>query len=369
MRCAVAVLLICSGAIGSLHAAEEFERVVFTKGADGYFIYRIPSLIAAQDGTLLAFCEGRKTSASDDGDNDLVLRRSRDGGRTWLPLQLVHEEGGDAVITIGNPCAVVDQSTGVVWLAMNRKNGRVLISHSNDHGATWSEVKDITDQASKPNWGWYALGPGVGIQIERGPNRGRLVIPANHRLTKDRGGPSTSHVIYSDDHGQSWRIGGDVGLHTNECQVVETVAGDRSELLLNARNHWARSGKRPELAGKRIIARSSDGGQTWSEPEFDAALVEPACQASLIRYSRSGDDSKSILLFSNPASTKSRTNMTVRASFDEGRTWPLSKQIYAGSAAYSCLAALPNNRIGLLYERDNYEDLVFVSFPLANVRN
>lgn len=348
----------------ALPGAERVESVPFTGGVDGYFAYRIPALIVSPQGTLLAFCEGRKTSLSDDGNNDLVLRRSKDGGRTWGTLQLVHDEGGDALVTIGNPCPVIDRQTGTIWLSLNKKNGRVLLTSSDDDGQSWSPVRDITDQASQPDWGWYALGPGVGIQIERGAHRGRLVLPANHRLTKDRSGPSASHVIYSDDHGRTWRIGAAVGLHTNECQVAETLAGDGSELLINARNHWARSGKRPELAGQRITSRSRDGGQTWSAPQFDAALIEPACQASLIRFAWPEQGGKSVLLFSNPATKKSRTQMTVRASFDEGRTWPVSALIEPGPSAYSCLTRLPDGHIGLLYERGPYKELVFTSLSL-----
>ncbi len=247
-------LILAASLIGflnvSLATAADTETVVFAKGTDGYFAYRIPSLLVSPQGTLLSFCEGRKTTFSDDGDNDLVLRRSTDGGQTWGKLQLVHEEGGDAVVSIGNPCAVVDESTGTIWLTMNRKNGRVLITSSNDNGQTWAPVKDITSRTSESGWGWYALGPGVGIQLQQGPHKGRLVIPANHRTTPDRSGPSASHIIYSDDHGQSWHIGGTVGLHTNECQVAELADGT---LLINARNHWARSGKKSELAGQRII--------------------------------------------------------------------------------------------------------------------
>src|SRR5688572_31481256 len=196
----------------SSSSAEPIRSTPFRGKTDGYFCYRIPSLIVSPKGTLLAFCEGRKTSTSDDGDNDLVLRRSADGGRTWEPLQLVHEEGGDAVITVGNPCAVVDRDTGTVWLSMNRKNGRVLITSSDDDGKTWAPPRDITNVASKEGWGWYALGPGCGIQLKHGKHKGRLVFPANHRTTVDRSGPSSSHVIYSDDHGKTWKIGGIVGL-------------------------------------------------------------------------------------------------------------------------------------------------------------
>ncbi len=340
---------------------------VFVAGEDGYFAYRIPALLTTKSGTLLAFCEGRKTSLSDDGDNDLVLRRSSDGGRSWQKMQLVHEEGGDAIVTIGNPCPLIDPATGRIWLSMNRKNGRVLLTHSDDDGVTWSAVRDITAEASRPGWGWYAMGPGVGIAIERGPHRGRLIFPANHRETPDRSGPSAAHIIYSDDHGTTWRLGGTVGLHTNECQIVEAVAGDGSELLINMRNHWARSGGRPELAGRRLVSRSRDGGMTWADPVRDEALIEPTCQASLIRYSWPSDSDRSVLLFANPASLSKRERLTVRLSYDEGRTWPTAQLIDAGPSAYSCLARLSDGHIGLIYERDNYKRLTFVTLSLDSL--
>lgn len=356
-------------AFASSVAAQATSNVdVFVAGQDGYFAYRIPALIASRQGTLLAFCEGRKASLSDDGDNDLVLRRSMDAGKTWRPLQLVHEEGGDAVVTIGNPCPVVDPSTGRIWLSMNRKNGRVLITHSDDDGATWAPVRDITAEASKPAWGWYALGPGVGIAVERGPHRGRLILPANHRETTDRKGPSASHVIYSDDHGATWKLGGTVGLHTNECQLVETIVGDGSELLINMRNHWARSGGKPELAGRRLVSRSRDGGLTWSEPVRDEALIEPTCQASLLRLSWPSGDERGVLAFANPDSTSRRERMTIRLSYDEGRTWPTSSLIDPGPSAYSCLTRLADGRVGLIYESGNYKRLTFVARTLDELK-
>jgi sialidase-1 len=168
-------------------------------------------------------------------------------------------------------------------------------------------------------------------------------------------------VIYSDDHGRTWHLGGSVGPHTNECQVAELSDGS---LLINCRNHWARSGSRPDLAFRRITARSPDAGQTWSAPQFAPTLIEPQCQASLIRYSWP-DQTRSRLLFSNPASKSGRQRMTVRLSHDEGKTWPESKLIHEGSSAYSSLAALPDGRVGLLYERDNYSKMTFASFTLA----
>jgi sialidase-1 len=345
----------------SRQADEPVQIDVYTSGTEGFHTFRIPALLVTRRGTRLAFAEGRKTSAADHGDVDLVLKRSTDGGRSWGPLQLIHEEGGDAPITIGNPCAVVDHSTGTIWLTMNRTNARVLVTSSNDDGATWAEPTDITDQVKRPGWGWYAMGPGVGIQLTRGPHRGRLVIPANHRETPDRAGTSYSHVIYSDDHGRTWKLGGSVGPHTNECQVVELADGT---LLINARNHWGRYGDRPDLAPMRVVARSRDGGETWADVGFDKTLIEPNCQASLIRYPREAAEGGDMLLFSNPASKTTRHRLTVRASYNKGRTWPHSKLIYAGPTAYCCLAALPDGNIGLLYERDGSAKITFAQFSL-----
>ncbi|MGC3971961.1 MAG: sialidase family protein [Pirellulales bacterium] len=351
-----------------------FESVPFQAGLGlpgvtaGYRAFRIPALVVTNQGTLLAFCEGRKTSLSDDGDVDLVLRRSSDSGRTWEPLQLIHEEGGDSVVTIGNPCAVVDRSTGVVWLMMNRENGRVLVTSSTDDGATWAEPRDVTKEVSQPDWGWYALGPGCGIQLTTaaGPysRPGRLIIPANHRTTADRSGPSSSHVIYSDDHGNTWQIGGTVGLHTNECQVAELGDG---RLLINCRNHWGTSGKRPELALKRVQAESRDGGATWQPPTFAEALVEPTCQAGLIRLSKLATEGRARLAFTNPASTKARERMTLKLSEDDGRTWPAEKQLvlHEGSSAYSSPAELKNEMIGVLYERNRMREIAFCAVDIG----
>ena len=154
----VFMVLLFSGAF----AGETPNHIdVFTSGQGGYHTYRIPVLITTKKGTLLSFCEGRKTSTIDDGDNDLLLRRSTDAGKTWQPMQLVHEEGGDAIITIGNPCPVVDQTTGVVWLTMTRNNDRVFVSNSKDDGQNWARAREITHQVKKPGWG--CMPPGRGL--------------------------------------------------------------------------------------------------------------------------------------------------------------------------------------------------------------
>jgi len=351
-------------------AEPPFETNVFLSGNGGYHTYRIPALVVTKKGTLLAFSEGRKTSREDRGDHDVMLKRSTDGGRTWGALQLVHEEGGDAIITIGNPTAVVDQESGTIWLSLSRNADRQLLTCSTDDGKTWPAPIDITGQTKNPEWKDCIVGPGIGIQMKHGPRKGRLVLPCYHRHSHNREDPSSSHVVYSDDGGKTWQLGGTVGPHTNECQIVETLAGDTPGLLLNMRSKWGTVGKRPDLAFQRVVSRSGDAGLTWSGQEFDSTLIEPHCQASILRYTWADGGGRSRILFANPASKVRRTDMTVRLSYDEGRTWPIARTLHPGPSAYSCLAALPDGSIALLYEQDLMVDglkhttIVFTSFSL-----
>ncbi len=338
-------------------AAELAQSDVFTAGQDGYHTYRIPALVVTKKGTLLAICEGRKTGRGDHGDLDLVQKRSTDGGQTWGPLELIHEEGGTAKVTIGNPCPVVDQSTGVIWLPLNRDNDRVLMTSSSDDGKTWEKPRDITADVKHKDWTWYATGPGNGIQLTHGKHAGRLVIPCDHRVggtKEDKDGwdkAGRSHVIYSDDHGQSWKLGGSTDYAMNECAVVELADGS---LMLNSRSYRGKA--------CRGVSLSKDGGATWEPTTDDPVLVESVCQASLIRCCQGR------LAFSNPAVPKGRNHLTIRLSNDQGKTWPHSRLVCEGSSAYSSLASLPGGEIGLLYERNDYKQLTFARFPLAWVK-
>ena len=256
---------------------------------------------------------------------------------------------------------MVDASTGTIWLPFCRDNDDVLVTSSSNDGLTWSKPREITTDVKRPDWGWYATGPGVGIQLRHGEHAGRMVIPCDHREKVDGKDTMFSHVFYSDDHGQTWKLGGSADRHTDECQVVELSDG---RLLINMRNYWGRDGQRPQRGGMRAIAHSSDGGLTWSDVDFDQTLVEPVCQASLIAMPNPDKTDAQVLLFSNPADAGKRRRMTVRASFDEGRTWPAKVLIYDGSSAYSCLAPLGDGRAGLLFERDDYGRIVFVTVAL-----
>ena len=346
-------------------AADVEQTIVFKSGTEGYHTFRIPAVIVTPKGTVLAFCEGRKTSRADHGDIDLVLKRSTDGGRTWGPLELVYEEGGSAKVTIGNPCPVIDRSTERLWLPFCRKNRNVLITYSDDDGRTWSEPHDVTKDVKPSHWRWYATGPGVGIQLTRGPHAGRLVIPCDHTEPYQGRMPQFSHVFFSDDRGRSWRLGGTVGADTDECQAVELADG---RLMLNMRNYHGRAGGQKDKDRMRAIAYSADGGQSWSPIQFDRTLIEPICQASFLRYQFPEDGRDGIVLFSNPASRTTRHRLTVRLSRDEGRTWPVARLLHAGPAAYSCLTVLPDGTIGCLFEageKHAYETILFARFPLC----
>ena len=312
------------------------ETEVFTSGAEGYHTYRIPALVVSTGGTLLAFCEGRKNGICDWGEINIVLKRSFDNGTSWERMQIVAADGDN---TIGNPAPVVDRDTGVVWLAFCRNNDQVYITNSADDGATWSSPEEITGDVKQPGWTWYATGPGHGIQLESG----RLVIPSDHYQGVRYNWPFMhSHVFYSDDHGSSWKLGGIAGGGTNECEVVETHDG---ALYLTMRS------VRREL-GYRHSAWSRDGGVTWSEVKDEVCLIDPVCQASIVRLTDENNHDRNRILFSNPASTD-RNTMTVRMSYDECRTWGISKVLHCGPSAYSDLAAAPDMTVCCLYERGN----------------
>ncbi|HZI30920.1 MAG TPA: exo-alpha-sialidase, partial [Candidatus Binatia bacterium] len=190
-----------------------------------------------------------------------------------------------------------------------------------------------------------------GIQLTRGPHKGRLVIPANHTEVAGDGTVVTrSHVVYSDDHGATWHLGGVEDKFTNESTVVELADGS---LLQNMRCYRGNH--------RRAVAVSRNGGASWSPVRRDEALIGPVCQGSILRCTWPGDGQKSRILFLNPASLK-RENMTMRVSYDEGATWSVSRALHAGPAAYSCMTMLPDGNIGCLYEcgeRSPYERIVF----------
>ena len=351
-------LCICLALTCRAPAAEPLveQSDLFVSNAEGYHTFRIPTMVVSTRGTVLAFCEGRKESRHDFGEIHLMLKRSTDGGKTWGELQLVHNEtGADKKVTCGNPCPVVDEETGTIHLLFCRNNDRVFVISSNDDGATWSGLREITGDVKDNGWGWYGTGPGHGIQLKQGPKAGRLLVPSHHMQEgPDKG--YHSHMIYSDNHGKTWSRGDSVPLSKaatrdaqgefyagGECGVVEVGP---NEVYLNTR-----CGTYAMKHDRRKYCRSRDSGLTWGSLQDDEALIAPSCHAGIV-----GDAKRGVIIFSNPANGPipdwdlGRIRMTVRASFDGGRTWPASQVLHAGASSYSDLAVTKDGAILCLYE-------------------
>ena len=358
------------------HAAEPELAEVFVAGRDGYKSIRIPSVVTTQAGVVLAFAEGRAANA-DQAANDLILRRSLDGGRTWGALQLVADDGDNS---LNNPCAVIVRETGRVFVMFqaypagaSERSGdlepglegpkvvRNLLVWSDDDGLSWSPAMDVTRTTKRTGHvTTVASGPGLGLQLAHGAHAGRLIIPFNE-------GPYglwSVFAVFSDDRGKTWRIGepapggfllddqGGGKSTVNEAQMVERSDGS---VLLNSRK-WAGRAVRKK-------AVSPDGGETWGTIADEAALRDPGCQASIFRYSESNAGGRSRILYSGPDSTK-RENGTVLLSYDDGQTWPVKKVLFAQTFGYSVLTALPDGTIGCLFETEGDKRILFARLTL-----
>ncbi len=359
---------------------ETTETVVFENSQDGYQCYRIPAIVAAPNGDLLAFAEARLTDCGDFGDVDMVLKRSTDQGKNWGRLEMA-VDFGDA--QAGNPAPVYDLTDpkfpkGRLFLFYNTgtaheadvREGKavreVWYKTSTDHGKTWSEATNITLQTSRPNapavnsayafpedWRSYANTPGHALQIQNGLYKGRIFVAANHSA----GSPQeayrdyAAHAFYSDDHGKTFKLSPNLDYAGgNEATAAETSDGS---LLFNFRNQ---SGD----AKYRLQGFTKNAGESWDEVRVMKDLPDPVCQGSIISFKPKKD--QHVLLFSNANSQTERENLTVRRSTDDGQTWSAGKVIYPGPAAYSDLVIQKNGDIGVLYEKDGYKRIVYARF-------
>jgi len=353
---------------------------VFVSGQEGHKVYRIPAVIGLPNGNLLAFAEGRVQNSADFGDINLVMKKSMDQGKTWSALQILVDIDK---LQAGNPAPVVDlfdpaYPNGVIYLFYNTGNNHeneirkghgireVWFIRSFDMGITWTNPVNITSQVHRPfhlsynfkeDWRSYANTPGHGFQFTEGKFKGRIFIAANH----SQGEPQNefrdyyAHGYYTDDHGKTFHISENIPLKGSNEAIGAALSGDR--MLLNIRNQ----------AGdirNRIIAYSSDGGEKWDTVFFNNDLIDPVCQGSIIGIGEKRG--KTVLAFSNPADVLKRDNLMVKISYDEGITWPKSMLVdksspgYKGDwSAYSDLVLLNKNTIGILYERNNYSEIIF----------
>jgi len=339
----------------------------FVAGESGYKIFRIPAIWTANNRPVLAFAEGRIDHRRAQGNIDVVLRRSLDGGQTWQPMQVVADIGADFC---GNPCVVEESGRGRIWLAFTCSPGaateeeivartkpatRVFITHSDDAGATWAEPRDISATASKPAWGWYGTGPGLGVFLRRGDG-GRILIPAYH--TED--GVYRAHCFYSDDGGETWQLGADAADDTSEPQVVFLPGVG---LLMNARTTAAEK-------STRTLVMSRDRGATWQPAEGLADLPERKCQGCFYRCYRSGTKDAHDLVFTTPHDPN-RVGVEAFLSEDDGRSWPHVATLWRGPSAYTAMIRAHDGFVNLLVEcgtKDTFEQIAFLKFSAEWLR-
>jgi sialidase-1 len=283
-------------------------------------------------------------------DIDIVVKRSSDNGETWSDMEIVCDYGDG--LPASDPSFILDRDTGHIFCFYNYmdqnkapKEFRLWVQRSTDHGKTWENAIDITDDIAKPAWkmDFKFITSGRGIQRRNG----ELL----HTMVNLKNG---LHVFRSTDHGKSWSLVDKPILPGNESKVIELA--DES-LMINCRVN------RP---GYRYVHRSSDNGKTWEgHPEMQ--LADPGCNGSIIRYTAKADGyAKDRLLFSNASSSKGRTNLAVRISYDEGQTWSKGKVIDAGPSAYSSLTILKDGSIGVLYE-PGHKSVRFARFTLEDL--
>lgn len=347
---------------------------LFESAKEDYALYRIPGLVVTAKGTVLAYCEARKTGKSDWDTIDLLLRRSTDGGQTWSPRAKIADVPGPKTknpvalaqklanaedVTYNNPVAFANRDGSVQFLFC-LEYCRCFSMRSDDDGVTWTKPVEITATFDKfrPEYDWKVLatGPGHGIQLKSG----RLVVPV--WLSLGTGGhahrPSVTTTIFSDDNGKTWQRGDiavpntDEWINPNETIVVQLADG---RVMLNVRSE--------SKTQRRLVTMSSDGATGWSKPRFDDALLEPICMASIIRLSEKPASDKNRIVFANPhnlaradgkevaGKSRDRKNLSIKLSEDDGQTWAVSKVLEPGMSAYSDLAVLPDGTILCLYER------------------
>ena len=376
-RIAIVALLFAS-ASASLAAEPKLEKIdLFEAERGGYALYRIPGVVVTAKGTVLAYCEARKSTRGDWGTIDILLKRSTDGGATWSeprkiadvpgpksknPVAIAQKLATPNEVTYNNPVAIPSKD-GAVHLIFCLEYARCFAMRSVDDGLTFSDPVEITatfDQF-RPEYDWKVLatGPGHGIQTRSG----RLIIPV--WLSLGTGGhahrPSVTSTIYSDDDGRTWRRGQiavpntEKWINPNETVVVELADG---RVMLNVRSE--------SQSHRRLVTVSPDGATQWSTPRFDEALLEPICMASIVRYSRQESEGtgKNRILFANPhhldradgksqpGAGRDRKNLAIKLSYDEGTTWPVHKSLEPGFfSGYSDMAVLPDGKILCFYER------------------
>jgi len=336
------------------------KRTLFEARTGGYHTYRIPGLLVTRSGVVLASAEARPGAGGDWDRNALVMRRSLDGGLTWGPVHLFANADPYGEGPVSNHVMISDQADGAVHAVYGWNYERVFYRVSHDDGAKWSEPTELTPVVAALRrlypWRVLATGPGHGTQLRNG----RLLVPlwmSDGTGTEFGPGklghrPSCVALIYSDDHGRTWQCGDIVVPQAAVKNPSETLCVELADgrVYFNMRSE--------SDVHRRLTSVSPNGATGWSKPEFDPALLEPICMASLVRYDWPAAGRPGRILFANPDNLErtmakwacDRKRLTVKLSRDDARTWPVARVLEAGPSGYSDLGVLPVGTVLCLYE-------------------
>ncbi|WP_293942739.1 MULTISPECIES: sialidase family protein [unclassified Sphingobacterium] len=374
---------------------------VHRQGAEGVHTSRIPGIITAKDGSLVAVYDARRELGRDlQGDIDIGVSRSLDGGRSWLPMETAIDMGTYGGLPqkfngVSDPNILLDERTGTIYVAglwmhgvldetgtwyPGIKDGREIHNHqwknkgsqpgfdlkqtsqfllvkSEDNGRTWSKLVNLT-HLKQAHWWLWAPAPGHGITLQDGT----LLMPSQGR---DHTGKAFSNITYSKDGGTTWKTSNPaLAESTTECMAVQL---DNGEIMLNMRSNYNATHKGDDNG--RAIAVTKDLGETWTEhPSSHKALIEPTCMASIHRHVyQSGKDSRSLLVFCNPDSKFVRSHITLKTSKDNGDSWRPKVLLDEGKGrGYSCITSVDQHTLGVLYE-SSQADLIFQQIPLKEL--
>ena len=352
---------------------------------DGVHTYRIPGLETTNKGTLIAVYDVRRNVEVDlQEDIDIGMSRSTDGGQTWESMKIIMDMGDwggspNRENGVGDPSVLVDRQTGTIWVAAlwahgkpnqrtwnssgpgftPEETGQLLLVKSEDDGKSWSAPINITKQVKTGKWQLFLQGPGKGISMRDGT----LVFPVQFK-NEDKIPHST--IIYSQNHGETWKTGTGAKSETTEAQVIELNDGN---LMLNMRDDRNRENK-SDTNGRSVMV-SNDLGKTWFEhPSSNSALIEPNCMGSIIKEEFMVDGKlQKLVFFSNPDSKYRREKMTVKMSFDDAKTWPSEYNLLLDELVgngYSCLTKIDENHVGILYE-GSQANLVFQIISIEEI--
>jgi sialidase-1 len=354
-----------------------FETIdLFEAGQGGYITGRVPVMTSFGNGVVLAAWEARRGDAAgyagDWDDNDILMRRSEDGGKTWGPSSVLGDGG---VLPAHNTNFLIDaEGTLHVFFFVNYQHAFHCVSR--DQGRTFSAPQAITSVFEEFHrdylWNVIAAGPGHGIVTRKG----RMIVPVWLSNGGRKHRPSVLSSIYSDDLGKTWQRGEIVPpklVNMNETTGIELEDGT---ILFNIRSE--------DRAFRRALSRSPDGAKEWSQPVHDNALKEPICMGNLLRYNFADGKEPGRVLFCNPDNdvytgkygpswdgNKDRVNLTLKMSLDDGATWPISRVIDPGIAGYCDLAREADGTIYVIYERGGVNDSMwknrYVTFVRTNL--